>query len=130
MNEHIPETEFAERRRRLSERDAAPGHRRAVRPAVRRPRVPDRPRARPAELRPALGYAHGWVAGAFIVPDAEPLFVLPRMIVAFHLWDGEPENLVTVNEADDGSALFARAAASLGEHRPRSASARAPGARP
>ena len=53
MNEHIPETEFAERRRRLSERDARPGHRRAVHPAVRRPRVPDRPGARSPELRPA-----------------------------------------------------------------------------
>ena len=34
-------------------------------------------------------YASGWVAGAFLVPGREPLFVLPRMVVAFHL-DGKP----------------------------------------
>ena len=28
-------------------------------------------------------YAHGWVTGAFIVPGREPLYVLPRMFVAF-----------------------------------------------
>jgi Xaa-Pro aminopeptidase len=30
-------------------------------------------------------YAHGWVAGAFLVPGRAPLFVLPRMVLAFHL---------------------------------------------
>jgi len=29
-------------------------------------------------------YAHNWVTGAFFVPGEEPLFVLPRMFVAFH----------------------------------------------
>jgi Xaa-Pro aminopeptidase len=48
------------------------------------------------------------------VPDEEPLFVLPRMVVAFHLWGVEPPRCITVNEADDGSALFAKAARSLG----------------
>ncbi len=60
------------------------------------------------------GYAHGWVAGAFIVPDEEPLFVLPRMLLAFHLWGVEPSRCITVNESDDGSAVFAKAARSLG----------------
>ena len=61
-----------------------------------------------------VSYAHGWVAGAFFVPGREPFFVLPRMVVAFHLFDNAPENSVVVNEADDGEALFTDAARSLG----------------
>lgn len=61
-----------------------------------------------------VSYAHGWVAGAFLVPGRDPLFVLPRMVVAFHLFDGAPENSVVVNEPDDGEALFQDAARSLG----------------
>jgi Xaa-Pro aminopeptidase len=60
-------------------------------------------------------YAHGWVTGAFIAPGREPLYVLPRMFVAFHLWGREPGELVTVNETDDGRKLFRDALASLGE---------------
>jgi len=59
-------------------------------------------------------YAHGWVAGAFVAPGREPLYVLPRMVLAFHLWGEEPGETVVVNEADDGEALFARAAQSFG----------------
>ena len=59
-------------------------------------------------------YAHGWVAGAFFRPDAEPVFVLPRMVVAFAL-EQEPEGeLVVVNETDDGTAVFERVARGLG----------------
>jgi Xaa-Pro aminopeptidase len=59
-------------------------------------------------------YAHGWVAGAFFRPDAEPVFVLPRMVVAFDL-EQEPEGeLVVVNETDDGTAVFERVARGLG----------------
>ena len=54
MNEHVPETEYAARRERLAERMQDQRDRRALRAAVLRPRVPDRPRARPAELRPEL----------------------------------------------------------------------------
>ena len=61
-----------------------------------------------------IAYAHGWVAGAFLAQGREPLFVLPRMFVAFHLDDREPGETVVVNEADDGEAVFARAARSLG----------------
>lgn len=61
-----------------------------------------------------VSYAHGWVAGAFLVPGRDPLFVLPRMVVAFHLFDSAPENSVVVNEPDDGEALFQDAARSLG----------------
>ena len=39
-----------------------------------------------------LSYAHGWVAGAFLAPGREPLFVLPRMVVDFHL-GGKPRDL-------------------------------------
>jgi len=60
-------------------------------------------------------YAHGWVTGAFIAPGREPLYVLPRMFVAFHLWGREPGNLVTVSETDDGQALFRSALSSLGQ---------------
>src|SRR4051794_15678666 len=62
-------------------------------------------------------YAHGWVAGALIAPGREPVYVLPRMVVAFHLWGREPEGLVTVRETDDGRALFRDAVRSLGELR-------------
>ena len=56
-------------------------------------------------------YAHGWVAGAFLPLGREPLFVLPRMVLAFHLADTEPGETIVVAEDDDGAALFARAAA-------------------
>jgi Xaa-Pro aminopeptidase len=60
-------------------------------------------------------YAHGWVAGAFFRPDADAVFVLPRMVVAFDL-QREPEGeLVVVNETDDGAAVFERVARGLGD---------------
>jgi Xaa-Pro aminopeptidase len=60
-------------------------------------------------------YAHDWVAGAFFRPDADPVFVLPRMVVAFDL-EREPEGeLVVVNETDDGAAVFERVARGLGD---------------
>jgi Xaa-Pro aminopeptidase len=37
------------------------------------------------------------------------------MFVAFHLWGEEPANLITVNEPDDGCAIFRKATASLGD---------------
>jgi Xaa-Pro aminopeptidase len=60
-------------------------------------------------------YAYGWVAGAFFRPDADPVFVLPRMVAAFDL-QREPEGeLVVVNETDDGAAVFERVARGLGD---------------
>jgi Xaa-Pro aminopeptidase len=60
-------------------------------------------------------YAHGWVAGAFFRPDAEPVFVLPRMVVAFELAEFKPPGeLVVVAETDDGAALFERVVRGLG----------------
>ena len=57
-----------------------------------------------------LSYAHGWVAGAFLAPGREPLFVLPRMVVDFHLDGSRPPGTVVVHEDADGRALFAEAA--------------------
>jgi Xaa-Pro aminopeptidase len=60
-------------------------------------------------------YAHGWVAGAFFRPDAEPVFVLPRMVAVFELADFDPPGeLVVVGETDDGPAIFERVVRSLG----------------
>lgn len=61
-----------------------------------------------------LSYAHGWVAGAFLAPGREPLFVLPRMVVDFHLDGKPPAGAVVVHEDVDGRVLFAEAARSLG----------------
>jgi Xaa-Pro aminopeptidase len=59
-------------------------------------------------------YPHGWVAGAFFRPHADPVFVLPRMVVTFDL-HGRPEGeLVVVDETDDGFAIFERTAKGLG----------------
>ncbi len=60
-------------------------------------------------------YAHGWVAGAFFRPDAEPVLVLPRMVAAFELAELEPPGeLVVVAETDDGPAVFERVVRGLG----------------
>src|SRR5882672_8594276 len=60
-------------------------------------------------------YAHGWVAGAFFRPDDEPIYVFPRMFVAFHLQEHLPAGeLVVVNETDDGPSIFERVARGLG----------------
>lgn len=59
-------------------------------------------------------YAHGWVAGAFFRPDSDPIFVLPRMVAAFHLQGDPGGELVVVNETDDGAAVFERVVRGLG----------------
>ena len=46
--------------------------------------------------------------------DAEPVFVLPRMMVEFDLPAGIPGDLITVAELDDGPAAFAAAASRFG----------------
>jgi Xaa-Pro aminopeptidase len=113
MNEYVPEQELAERRRRLGERMADRGI-----DALFLPHSADLEYLTGLERDlPSFGqhgYQHGWVTGAFIVPGQEPLFVLPRMFVAFHLWGVEPPRCITVDESDDGSALFAQAIQSLG----------------
>jgi len=59
-------------------------------------------------------YPHGWVAGAFYRPDAEPVFVLPRMVVVFDLPVRPEGEIVVVDETDDGRAAFERVAKGLG----------------
>jgi len=61
-----------------------------------------------------ISYTHGWVAGAFVRPGREPLFVLPRMVVDFHHGGDAPDGTVVVHENSDGRALFGEAARSLG----------------
>jgi Xaa-Pro aminopeptidase len=59
-------------------------------------------------------YAHGWVAGGFFRPDAEPVFVFPRMFVTFDQHGEVEGDVVVVSETDDGYAAFERVARSLG----------------
>ena len=113
MSQYVPEEELAARRARLAEQMEERGiDAMFVPPSSDLEYLTGMERDLPSFGQ--HGYAHGWVAGAFIVPGEEPLFVLPRMVVQFHLWGVEPPRCVTVNESDDGSALFAQAARSLG----------------
>jgi Xaa-Pro aminopeptidase len=111
---HLPESEYAERRERLAERM----EQQAV-DALFLPQSSDLEYLTGIERDvPSFGqssYAHGWVLGAFIAPGQEPLYVLPRMFVAFHLWGNAPANSIVVNESDDGRALFRNATSSLGD---------------
>jgi Xaa-Pro aminopeptidase len=59
-------------------------------------------------------YPSGWVTGAFFVPGWEPVFVFPRMFVAFDLREQPRGELVVVNETDDGFAIFERVAKGVG----------------
>ena len=59
-------------------------------------------------------YPHGWVAGGFFRPDADPVFVLPRMVVVFDLPVRPEGEIVVVNETDDGYATFERVGKGLG----------------
>jgi Xaa-Pro aminopeptidase len=59
-------------------------------------------------------YANGWVAGAFLRPGADPIFVFPRMFAAFDLRQEPEGELVIVNETDNGFSTFERVARGLG----------------
>jgi len=59
-------------------------------------------------------YPHGWVAGGFFRPDADPVFVLPRMVVLFDLPVRPEGEIVVVDETDDGDAVFERVVSGLG----------------
>jgi Xaa-Pro aminopeptidase len=61
-----------------------------------------------------LSYAHGWVAGGFFRPHADPILIFPRMFVAFDLREHPEGEVVVVNETDDGAAMFERVARGLG----------------
>src|SRR5437868_7538173 len=72
-----------------------------------------------------VAYRHGWMAGAFLRPGADPVVVLPRMITEFELPAGAAGDVVTVHETDDGEAILARIAADLGPVRSLAVGARA-----
>jgi Xaa-Pro aminopeptidase len=61
-------------------------------------------------------YPSGWVTGAFFVPGSDPVFVFPRMFVAFDLREEPQGELVVVNETDDGVGIFERVARGLDAH--------------
>jgi Xaa-Pro aminopeptidase len=58
-------------------------------------------------------YPSGWVTGAFFTPRSDPVFVFPRMFVAFDLREEPRGELVVVNETDDGVEIFERVARGL-----------------
>jgi D-alanyl-D-alanine dipeptidase len=59
-------------------------------------------------------YAHGWVTGAFFRPNADPVFLFPRMFAAFDLREDPDGEVIVVSETDDGFAAFERVARGLG----------------
>jgi Xaa-Pro aminopeptidase len=64
-----------------------------------------------------ISYAQGWVTGAFLAPHRDPVHVLPRMFVRFHL-DGEPPpGTIVVEDDGDGRTAFADAIGELGSPR-------------
>lgn len=60
-------------------------------------------------------YPHGWVAGGFFRPDADPVFVLPRMVVTFDLPVRPDGQIVVVDETDAGREIFEHVARGLGK---------------
>ena len=58
-------------------------------------------------------YAHGWVTGAFFRPHRDPVFLFPRMFVAFDLREQPDGEVVVVSETDDGTAIFERVAGGI-----------------
>jgi Xaa-Pro aminopeptidase len=71
-----------------------------------------------------VAYTHHWVAGAFLHPNFDPHFVLPRMIVEFDSPNGIDTNTTTVSELDDAFAKFSKVAKSYGNVRKIAISAR------
>ncbi len=61
-----------------------------------------------------ISYAQGWVTGAFLAPGREPIYVLPRMFVRFHLHGDAPSSTHVVEDDGDGRAAFAAAIRELG----------------
>jgi Xaa-Pro dipeptidase len=101
--------DYAERRRRLSERLDAEGLAALfLAPSADLEYLTGVERQIPSFGEAA--YAHGWVTGAFFRPGAEPVFVVPRMFAAFDLREPPPGELIVVNETDDGPAIFERVA--------------------
>src|SRR3954452_1335803 len=105
--------DYASRRRRLAERMAAEG----VSACFLSPSADLEYLTGLERQVPNFGevsYAHGWITGAFIRPDADPVFLLPRMYAAFDLPVQPEGEVIVVNETDDGFAAFERVARGLG----------------
>jgi Xaa-Pro aminopeptidase len=105
--------DYAERRRRLSERMEAEG----VDALFLAPSADLEYLTGVERQVPNFGevsYAHGWVTGAFLRRDADPVFVFPRMFATFDLPDPPEGEIVVVNETDDGFAMFERVAGGIG----------------
>ena len=61
-----------------------------------------------------VSYAHGWVAGCFLRPGTDAIFIVPRMYADFDMEEQAPGELVVVRETDDGQAMFTAVARKLG----------------
>src|SRR5215472_1955586 len=70
--------------------------------------------SRPIPNFGSVSYAHGWVAGCFLRPGSEAIFIVPRMYAEFDMEEEVLGELVVVNETDDGEAIFTTVARSLG----------------
>jgi Xaa-Pro aminopeptidase len=53
-----------------------------------------------------VSYAHGWVTGAFIRREGDPIFFFPRMFAAFDVPVLPAGEIVIVNETDDARAAL------------------------
>ena len=105
--------DYAERRRRLSERLEADG----VEALFLAPSADLEYLTGVERDIPNFGeaaYAHGWVTGAFFRPWVDPVFVLPRMFALFHLREQPAGETIVVSETDDGFAAFERVARGMG----------------
>jgi Xaa-Pro aminopeptidase len=61
-----------------------------------------------------VSYAHGWVTGAFLRRNADPVFLFPRMFATFDLPHRPDGEIVVVNETDDGFSAFERVVKGIG----------------
>jgi Xaa-Pro aminopeptidase len=101
--------DYAERRRRLSERMEAEG----IDALFLAPSADLEYLTGVERQVPNFGevsYAHGWVTGAFLRCGGDPVFMFPRMFATFDLPNPPEGEIVVVNETDDGLAMFERVA--------------------
>jgi len=61
-----------------------------------------------------VSYAHGWVTGAFLRRNTDPVFLFPRMFATFDLPHRPDGEIVVVNETDDGFSAFERVVKGIG----------------
>jgi len=61
-----------------------------------------------------VSYAHGWVTGAFLRRNTDPVFLFPRMFATFDLPHRPEGEIVVVNETDDGFSAFERVVRGIG----------------